>query len=154
AQDLPEPICSSDWVIFCDNFDARMAGTGDLGRATYKNPGWGSGGYRWSIEAGSGVGGSNALRVDCAAHGPGRPSDPGHPANGCGGYVVATYDIPAGTRTLWLRWYTKWSSTWKTSPAAEKHIIVQYGNGPQNQSIHAGWSAGGSQPTQAYISNV
>jgi hypothetical protein len=153
AQDSQETICSNAWIIYCDNFDARTPGTGDFARATDKNQGW-EGGYRWSIEAGAGVRGSNALRVDCAAHGPGQPSDPGDPANGCGGYVVATYSVPASVRTIWLRWYTKWSSTWKTSPAAEKHIIVQYGNGPQNQGIHMAWSTSGTQPTYAYISAV
>lgn len=154
AQDSQETICSNAWVIFCDNFETREPGfpnSGDLTRPIFKNPGWqGSGGHY--VTAGEGFDGSRAMRVDYAPRGPGVPPNPGDPANGGAGYIVATYTTNA--KTLYWRWYTKWSTNWKRSPAAEKHLILQYGNGPQNQGLHAGHSGFGSPPTHMFISHV
>jgi hypothetical protein len=40
APDGQEDICTNPAVFFCDNFEGRALGTGDLSRATYKNNGW------------------------------------------------------------------------------------------------------------------
>jgi len=113
APDGQEDICTDPAVFFCDNFEARALGTGDLSRPTYKNNGWsqsnpGPGGSPLVINT-EHFSGSNAL-------------DMVTPQNrASGGYMDASFPNNARFRTIYWRWYSKYSSNYVWSPIATKH---------------------------------
>lgn len=114
APDGQEDLCANAAVIFCDNFEARVTGSGDLTRRTYKS-GWALSEFnRMTVASGVGFGGGKALQF-------------AYPAGVGGiGYMDTAW---SGQRTIYLRWYAKWSSNWKWSPVETKHMFMSTGGG-------------------------
>jgi hypothetical protein len=110
APDGQEDICTSPAVFFCDNFEARALGTGDLSRTTYKNNGWSQSSLSSPLVINTEhFDGSNAL-------------DMVTPQNSAsGGYMSASFPNNASFSTVYWRWYSKYSSNYVWSPVATKH---------------------------------
>lgn len=130
APDGQEDICSSSAVIFCDNFEARDTGSGDLGRAIYKN---------------SGMQPSDANNITVTSNPSGvfqgsRALQFRYPAGGGGvGYINPS--LGAAYSELYVRWYTKWSSSFIFSPIATKNISLDT---PGLQVYYIGWAQWGN----------
>jgi hypothetical protein len=107
APDGQEDLCSDPNVFFCENFEARALGGTDFGRPIYKNRGWSlSSGARQTVINSEHVDGGKGIRMVT-------------PANvASGGYMDTGF---SGQRTVFWRWYSKWSPNYVWSPVATKH---------------------------------
>jgi hypothetical protein len=106
APDGQEEICNTSAVFFCENWEARALGKNDLGRALYKSPGW-----SWSSGAGGIINtqafdGTKSINLET-------------PANSVSGFALDVGFTPR--RTVYWRWYVKYSSNYVWSPVATKH---------------------------------
>ncbi len=118
VQDNQEPICDSPAVIFCDNFEARALGNGDLSRPTYKNRGWTNASSHQVTADPNGVfSGSKAFAVIY----------PEGANIGLGyllGYFADGAGNPASSPNAYVRWYSKWSSNFTYSAISNKHVKI------------------------------
>src|SRR3972149_953965 len=165
-----EAICANAPVIFCDNFEDRATGNGDLTtNKGGKTIGWGGG------SAVPGAGSANAID----------PSGTG----GYGGaakvyagsrgleyrYVAATGQFATGPgymtrsfsniRELYFRYYHRFSNPWTFSPGATKGFETGINISP-GQSMYNWWSENGqtqlkqfaqndsNSPSQRFVGNV
>jgi hypothetical protein len=116
--DGQEEICASSAVIICDNFENRAPGSGDLGRAIYKNPGWGvSSGGGMSVSTSDKFDGSKSLEFRYPSGSWSSNQDEGAGT----GYMAVDF---GGRPEIFLRHYVKWGSNWVWSPVATKHIAM------------------------------
>ena len=117
-QDNQEQICDSPAVIFCDNFEARAAGSQDLARHTYKNRGWeNQSGHQVTQDGVSAFSGSKGFTVFY----------PEGSNTGLGyllGYFSTATDAPVSTPDVYVRWYEKWSPNFVFSQISNKNIKV------------------------------
>ncbi|MGH3116728.1 MAG: IPT/TIG domain-containing protein [Gaiellales bacterium] len=127
APDGQEDICTSPAVIFCDNFESRSLGFGDLVRGTFKNSGWSPSAFYSHMaisDTPAGVyEGRRALQFR-------------YPA-GAGGIGFMGTFFPTPYRTLYFRWYQKWSDAFTFSPVATKGAILNTATG---QSLYVWWN--------------
>lgn len=138
APDGQEDICNSSAVIFCDNFEARAVGQGDLTRSTFKNRGWGVSVFDGLISVANDP--ANAFRGS-------RSLQLHYPAGGGGiGYLDAA--LGAGYSSLYMRFYTKWASSFTWSPIATKQVSFIPASGGQDHYIF--WSQWGSPTLKHY----
>jgi hypothetical protein len=126
--DGQEDICTSPAVIFCDNFEARSPGFTDLVRPVYKNPGWSLSAFSPSM----------AVTGEPAGVYEGRRAlEFRYPAGG-GGIGFMTTGFAPPQRTLYFRWYQKWSSTFVFSPIATKGASIL--TAASGQSLYIWWN--------------
>jgi hypothetical protein len=140
APDGQEDICNTAAVIFCDNFEARAVGAGDLQRSTFKNTGWpvsDSTNITVIADAANIFNGQRALQLR-------------YPAGG-GGIGFMNPALPGAYRTVYMRWYTKWSSSYQFSPIATKHVMALTANG---SSEYIFWASGSPTGLPAPISTM
>jgi hypothetical protein len=138
APDLQEEICNNPAVIFCDNFEARALGSGDLQRPTFKNSGWPTNNPAdiTVINTPANVfNGTRALQFH-------------YPAGG-GGIGFTNPQLGGTYRTVYIRWYAKWSSSYQFSPIATKHVMLLTGSG---SSEYIFWAASSGTLNPAPIS--
>jgi len=127
APDGQEEICTSPAVILCDNFEARALGSGDLGRAIYKNPGWAMSELTNMIVATTDkFDGTKSLEFR-------------YPA-GSGGVGYMGVALP-GLTDLYMRHYVKWSTNWTFSPIATKHIAMLTDTARVPWVLHSTWGS-------------
>jgi len=112
AADLQEAVCDQSFVILCENFEDRGLGTSDMGRAKFKNQGWGI-----SQPANNGVvadgqhsDGTKSFRWDYVA------------GWNTGGSGFMDSNWPSTYQDLYFRAYVAWSSNFKQSPTSTKHF--------------------------------
>lgn len=143
APDGQEDICATSAVIFCDNFEARSIGSGDLGRITYKS-GWALSEFTnlTVIDASSGntYSGTRALQFR-------------YPASTDGiGFMQPNF---SGTyQDLYFRWYQKWSANFQFSPIATKGAETTVSGGASGQSMYFLWNNWGDGEISHYAQNV
>lgn len=122
--DGQEDICSTPAVFFCENFEDRGLGAGDLTRAKYKNPGWQLSEFSsMTVVNTQSFDGSKALQFAYPA---------GTDGIGFMGTAVPTL------RTIYFRWYQKWSSSFTFSGIATKGASLET-NG-SGQSLYIWWN--------------
>jgi len=130
APDGQEEICSSPAVIFCDNFEARGLGPGDLLRPTFKNFGWPA----------SDVANITVVSDPANVFRGSRALQFRYPAGGGGiGFVNPT--LGGNYRTVYMRWYAKWSASYTFSPIATKHVMLLT---PTGSSLYMFWGQWGT----------
>jgi hypothetical protein len=147
--DNQEAICDQSWVIFCDNFNVRATGLGDLSRATYKNRGW----QYFSLVSNGGTNSvasivdptgatSSVLQQECSGYN--------------GGYnVCASYLSSYFTRSVpevYFRWYAKWSSNYVWS-TGQKFAGLYY-NSPSLAGLNIGNQSNCAPPQFLFYFNV
>ena len=107
-----EAICRNDPnVIFCENYEDRAVGGSDLGGSRFKNNGWAVSDFpSFSVvQTAEKFDGTRGIAMITFA-------------NTSGGTFMDTV-FPDGVprRTIYYRWYTKYSSNYVWSPEATKH---------------------------------
>jgi len=140
APDGQEEICNTPAVIFCDNFEARALGAGDLQRSTFKNTGWptnDSTNITVINDPANVFSGSRALQLR-------------YPAGG-GGIGFMNPALGGAYRTVYMRWYTKWSPSYQFSPIATKHVMALTANG---SSEYIFWASSSGTGLPAPISTL
>lgn len=148
--DQQEAVCTDPNVFFCENFEDRSAtNVADLSRSKYKNAGWAMSqtGGSLAVTATQAVDGNHSLQLTYED----KSTGPGFMDTG----------FPASVRTIYLRWYTKWSQNWVWSPVATKHMETVRGSaGADNHLFWSGASGDGPQfiwgysPMLLYPQNV
>jgi hypothetical protein len=130
APDGQEEICATPAVIFCDNFEARSVGAGDLLRPTFKSLGWPA---------------SDAANItvtdDPAGVYRGRRALQFRYPAGAGGIGFVNPPLASAHRTVYMRWYTKWSASYVFSSIATKHVMLLT---PSGSSMYMFWSQWGN----------
>jgi len=120
--DQQEDICATAAVIFCDNFEARALGSGDLGRAIFKNLGWAFD-YPGSNNVVNGAG-----QFFDGSHGFQQTYYAGTGANACCGGALETslIGLPGLSANTYIRWYTKQSSNFVLPQYGGKHMYFNH----------------------------
>ncbi|MDO8742778.1 MAG: LamG-like jellyroll fold domain-containing protein, partial [bacterium] len=116
-----EAICASPFVLMCEDFEERALGSADLKRPTTKNKGWdlstGALANHGVISTSEGVyDGAKALQLNYPAGG-----------NTGGGFMNTSWNNT--DRTIYVRWYEKWSPNFKQSFIATKNMELYTSNG-------------------------
>lgn len=116
SHDGQEDVCHNATVIFCDNFEGRAAGSGDLRRATYKNRGWENlSSHQVTQDSISAFSGAKGFTVYYPAG-----------SNTGLGYLLGYFADASGNSVsapeIYVRWYEKWSTNFVYSQISNKNI--------------------------------
>jgi len=112
APDGQEDICTNPAVFFCENWENRPLGPvwNFVGVGGYKNNGWAvSDSITPDIVNTERVDGTKAIRMVTGAN------------KASGGWIDAAFPNGAAFRTVYWRWYVKYSPNYVWSPEATKH---------------------------------
>ncbi len=138
SPDGQEDICSDPEVLMCDNFEGRSVGNSSLSTKLYKNEGW--------AVSNTGVDGPQVISNPVGVFSGSRSLQMTYPAgqNTGGGFMDLNWG--GNNRTIYYRWYTKFSSNFKWSYVATKHNEIITGNG---HTHHIMWFPSGGGTSKA-----